>query len=107
MDLVGKTAVVTGAASGIGLALATRFCADGMNVVLADLDQASLTRVAAELTATGARVLGVPTDVSSAEQVTALAAQAKAAFGAVHLLCNNAGVAGGGGPLWLLSERDW
>ncbi len=106
-DLRGKTAVVTGAASGIGRALAERFCAEGMKVVLADLDSAALALTAAALAQTGATVLEVPTDVSNGAQVTELATRARAAFGDVHLVCNNAGVSGGGGPLWTLSESDW
>jgi NAD(P)-dependent dehydrogenase (short-subunit alcohol dehydrogenase family) len=88
----GRVAVVTGAASGIGRALADRFAAEGMKVVLADIETEPLAAAVAELRATGAQVLGVLTDVSSAEQVQALADATIAHFGAVHVLCNNAGV---------------
>lgn len=106
-DLAEKVAVVTGAASGIGQALATRFAAERMKVVLADVEAVPLARVADDLCAAGATVLAVPTDVGDAAAVDALARAAVAAFGAVHLVCNNAGVAGPGGPLWTLTEADW
>lgn len=106
-DLSGKTAVVTGGASGIGLAMATRFATEGMNVVLADRDAAPLDAAAAALRATGAQVLAVVIDVSERAQIERLAAEAEAAFGAIHVLCNNAGVGGAGGPLWAMTENDW
>ena len=94
-----KVAVVTGAASGIGQALATRFAAEGMKVVLADVDARSLAEVERQLVATGARILAVPTDVARAADVERLARQAVDTFGAVHVLCNNAGIAGRPGPI--------
>jgi NAD(P)-dependent dehydrogenase (short-subunit alcohol dehydrogenase family) len=106
-ELGGKVAVVTGAASGIGKSLATRFAAEGMKVVLADVEEAPLAAVAAELEAAGRAVLAVPTDVTSGAAVTALAARAVERFGAVHVVCNNAGVGGAAGPLWTLTEADW
>ncbi|MHB1924199.1 MAG: SDR family NAD(P)-dependent oxidoreductase [Acidimicrobiales bacterium] len=105
-QLAGGTAVVTGAASGIGAALARCWAEAGMNVVLADIEPDPLEAMAEELLAEGARVLAVPTDVSSAGSVDALAKAAEAEFGPVHLLCNNAGV-GGGGLIATLSEADW
>ncbi len=95
MELSGRTAVVTGAASGIGLALTERFCAEGMSVVMADIETAALERAAERLTAGGATVLAIPCDVADADQVAALRDRALEAFGAVHVLCNNAGVASG------------
>lgn len=106
-DLTDKVAVVTGAASGIGHALARRFATAGMKVVLADIEAGPLARAAAELTASGATCLAVPTDVADGAAVDALARAARAAFGAVHVLCNNAGVGGGAGPMWTLSQADW
>jgi NAD(P)-dependent dehydrogenase (short-subunit alcohol dehydrogenase family) len=99
-----KVAVVTGAASGIGLALARRFSRAGMRLVLADIDPNPLAAVAAELNA-----LAVPTDVSQAAEVVRLAEQTLAAHGAVHLLCNNAGVGGSPAPIWetSLPEAEW
>jgi NAD(P)-dependent dehydrogenase (short-subunit alcohol dehydrogenase family) len=98
----GRVAVVTGAASGIGLAAATRFAAMGMKVCIADLSAEALEHaaglVAAAAPAGGAPVLSVPTDVSRLESVQALCEAAYATFGEVGLLMNNAGTAPGGGP---------
>ncbi len=103
----GKVAVVTGAASGIGRALAERFAVEGMKVVLADVEKGALARAEAEMKAGGATVLAVPTDVSRAADVEALAGKTMDAFGAVHVLCNNAGVSPVMGPSWELTEADW
>jgi len=102
----GRVAVVTGAASGIGLALSRRFAAEGMDVVLADVEEPALSAAAAELSDQGARVRSVVTDVSDAAQVDALRDTALSAFGAVHVLCNNAGVGGPHGLLWEISRGD-
>lgn len=88
----GRVAVVTGAASGIGLALAERFAAEQMKVVLADVDEPGLAAAAAGLRAAGAQVIGVPADVSRASDVEELAVATLGEFGAVHVVCNNAGV---------------
>lgn len=105
----GRTAVVTGAGSGIGKALAERFAAEGMNLVLADVQQAALQEVADQLSAQGAQVVAQPTDVSSADAVKALADAAWARFGAVHLVCNNAGIVPGARfrPIWETPIEDW
>jgi len=95
-DFEGRTAVITGAASGIGLALARRAAAEGMNLVLADIEEAPLDEVVHDFESAGTEVVGLRTDVSSIEDVSALAAAATSRFGNVHLLCNNAGVGGGG-----------
>ncbi len=92
--LGGRVAVITGGASGIGLALARRFGAEGMKLVVADVDEPALRSAVSELEAAGHEVLARRTDVSKAEEVQALADAAIARFGAVHLLCNNAGVGG-------------
>jgi NAD(P)-dependent dehydrogenase (short-subunit alcohol dehydrogenase family) len=89
----GRVAVVTGAASGIGLALAQRFAAEGMKVVMADVEAAALGRAAAAVRATAPGVLATRVDVSRAEDVERLARETYAAFGAAHVVCNNAGVA--------------
>jgi NAD(P)-dependent dehydrogenase (short-subunit alcohol dehydrogenase family) len=89
----GRVAVVTGAASGIGLALAQRFAAEGMKVVMADVEAAALDGAAAAVRATAPAVLATRVDVSRAEDVERLARETYAAFGAAHVVCNNAGVA--------------
>jgi NAD(P)-dependent dehydrogenase (short-subunit alcohol dehydrogenase family) len=91
--LRGRVAVVTGAASGIGLALAERFAAEGMKVVMADIEGPALAAAAEGLRKTGAAVLATRVDVASPEDVERLARETYAAFGAAHVLCNNAGVA--------------
>src|SRR5438094_592006 len=106
VELRGRTAVVTGGASGIGRALIQRFAREGANVVVADLDDAGMAAVAGEAQALGVKALAVRTDVADLAQVQALAARAFEAFGAVHVLCNNAGVAMWGG-LESATHRDW
>ena len=102
----GKVAVVTGGASGIGLALGRRFAAEGMKVVLADIEKQALDDAVDQLRATDAEVHGVVTDVSDGDQVQALADEAVARFGAVHVVCNNAGV-GAGGSAWDMPLSTW
>ncbi|HDZ57847.1 MAG TPA: SDR family NAD(P)-dependent oxidoreductase [Pseudomonas xinjiangensis] len=92
--LMGKTAVVTGAASGLGLAMAGAFCREGMRVVLADLPSPALTEAAHSLSDKGFAVLGVAVDVADAASVDALARRSIEHFGRVDVLCNNAGIAG-------------
>ena len=105
-DLKGRTAVITGAGSGFGLELARIAAREGMNLVLADVQQDALDRAAAELQAQGAPVLAFRLDVSRAAEVEALGAAVLQRFGAPHLVFNNAGV-GGGGLIWEHSVRDW
>lgn len=101
-----RVAVITGAASGIGRALADRSAKEGMKVVLADIEEKALDRAEKELKATGATALAVPTDVSKYEDVEKLAQKTLDAFGAVHFLCNNAGVTGGT-SIWESTLADW
>src|SRR5262245_8317112 len=105
-ELRGKTVVITGAASGIGRAMAEAFASEGSRLVLADVELDALDETAAMLRAGGASVLAVPTDVSKPEQVEALADQAVAEFGRIDVVCNNAGVALSG-RLWEHSLKDW
>lgn len=97
-ELDGKVAVITGGASGIGLALAERFAAEGMKVVLADLDEPRLRDVEARMSESGSEVLSVVCNTSSERDVEALATATLERFGAAHVLCNNAGIAGIGDP---------
>ncbi|HZM40609.1 MAG TPA: SDR family NAD(P)-dependent oxidoreductase [Acidimicrobiales bacterium] len=106
-DLKGKVAVVTGGAGGIGRALAVRFAAEGMRLVVADVEEAALDATVATLKDEGADAIGVPTDVTSFASVEALADAAYAAYGAVHVLCNNAGVGPPGGLVWETTPNDW
>jgi NAD(P)-dependent dehydrogenase (short-subunit alcohol dehydrogenase family) len=100
-------AVVTGAASGIGLGLSERFAAEGMHVVMADVEEPALSKAAAQLAGTGASVRAVTTDVADRAAVEALRDAALSAFGAVHVVCNNAGVGGPHGPLWECPPGEW
>jgi NAD(P)-dependent dehydrogenase (short-subunit alcohol dehydrogenase family) len=104
--LEGKVAVITGGASGIGRAVATRAAAEGMRLVLADIEPGPLDATASELGAAGAQVETVACDVSSASDVDALRDRTLDRFGAVHLVHNNAGVALGG-LVWTVSLDDW
>lgn len=106
-DLAQKTAVITGAASGLGLAMAKRFAREGMNIVLADIEPAPLARASEEILALGVQALPVPVDVSQADSVAALADAAAIRFGAIHLVCNNAGVGGLRRRAWEADLRDW
>lgn len=107
-SLKGRTAVVTGAASGIGRAIVERFADEGMRLVLADIEPAALAATTSSLADQGAEAIGVPTDVTDVGSLQALLAAANERFGDVHVLCNNAGV----GPpaelqLWLNTPNDW
>ncbi|WP_394934666.1 SDR family NAD(P)-dependent oxidoreductase [uncultured Ilumatobacter sp.] len=97
-DFSGKTAVITGAASGIGLELAKQFGAAGMNLVLADVERPALDRAVTELSEAGYPVLAREIDVREHDQIIDLDRAARDRFGNIHVLCNNAGV-GAGGPV--------
>ena len=105
-DIDGKVAVVTGAASGIGRALAYRLTESGMRVVLADIEQHALEKTASELRALDRDILPVPTDVSNASSMEKLAKKTLDTYGAVHVVCNNAGVCPTG-AVWENTIAEW
>src|SRR5262245_25415542 len=106
-DVDNKVAVITGAASGIGRGMAEVFVAARMRVVLSDIEGSALESTTMSLREQGADVHAVVADVSKAEDIDALAAAALQKYGAVHVLCNNAGVAAGGWPTWESTLHDW
>ncbi|MFI5045899.1 MAG: SDR family NAD(P)-dependent oxidoreductase [Acidimicrobiia bacterium] len=108
MQLTGRVAVVTGGAGGIGRAICERFGQEGMKVVVADLDKAALDAAVEELRAKSVEVTGVSVDVTKRESVESLRDAAIDAFGAVHVVCNNAGVANTAfGNVWEHENVDW
>ncbi|HDZ10240.1 SDR family NAD(P)-dependent oxidoreductase [Pseudohongiella sp.] len=106
-EFQGKTAVISGGAEGIGFSIARAMGAQGMNIVLGDIDPVQLEKAVATLTAQDVPVLGVVMDVTQPAQWQALARQASERFGNIHMLVNNAGVGGGTGTVEQISERDW
>ena len=107
MKLNERVAVVTGGASGIGRGMTEAFLDEGMKVVIGDIERDALDETVAELKAAGGDVVGAICDVSNQKSVDVLAKTALDAYGAVHVLCNNAGVAGEAGPAWERSLDDW
>jgi len=105
-DLAGKTVFVTGAASGIGLGIATAFAQAGAKVMLCDIEEAALTVAVEKLRLTNADVDGVKADVSLKGELEAAAQATTARYGKVHILINNAGV-GGGGPYGAWTDAAW
>ena len=107
-ELKDRVAVVTGGASGIGKGMTRAFAAEGMKIVIADIEAEARDRAVLDLTKEGAEAIGVECDVSSPAAVEAVRDAALSAFGAVHVVCNNAGVAGGQpGPIWTAPQEDW
>ena len=106
-DFKDKVAVITGAASGIGRAMAFRFAQEGMKLVLADIEQPTLDNTASDLEKLGAAVLAVQTNVARLADVETLASRAMNKFGRVDVLCNNAGVGTAPRPCWEQTQADW
>lgn len=102
-----RVAWISGGASGIGLALARRLAREQVKLVLVDVEQAALDAAARTLRDEGATVLTLRCDVSKSDEVATAAKEALAKFGVIHIIVNNAGVGGGGGPMWSISEADW
>jgi NAD(P)-dependent dehydrogenase (short-subunit alcohol dehydrogenase family) len=105
-ELGGKVAAVTGAASGLGRAMALAFASEGMHLALADVDEAGLTQTATDVAAFGLKSFSMRVDVSKAEDVNRFAKRVTAELKRVHVVCNNAGVALSG-PVWETSEAEW
>ena len=105
-ELKGKVAFITGGAAGIGLAMARAFGREGMSVMLADIEPATLAAAVEELRASQIKAEGVVCDVTSRDSLRAAALETIAKFGKVHMVCNNAGV-GSGGPLGTVPAKDW
>jgi len=105
-DVAGRTAFVTGGASGMGLAMVRAFAAAGMNVAVADIEEPALARVAAEFAGSNGRVITIPLDVTDRAAMARAADATESAFGNVHVVCNNAGVAVGGN-VDEMSYADW
>ena len=105
----GKTAVITGAASGIGKAMAERFAQEKMQVVLADIEEEALEKTIENLRQYQHRVIGVKTDVLVEESINELFAKATAEYGNIHILCNNAGIGANSGnkAIWEIDKQDW
>lgn len=106
-ELDGKVAVITGAASGIGASMARCFAAEGVSLVLADIEQPPLDELVSELSEGGVAAIGVRTDVSDADDMDRLASAALDRFDRVNIVCNNAGVSGSSAPVAELSTADW
>jgi 3-oxoacyl-[acyl-carrier protein] reductase len=107
MILADKVALVTGAAQGIGYAIAARFARAGAKLVLADLDQSKAERAARQLQEEGYEVLPLQVDVSKPEEVRAMVEQTVKLMGRIDILVNNAGITGKAAPLWELEEEEW
>src|SRR6201993_1057474 len=106
-DISGKTAIVTGAASGIGLGIATALAETGANVVMADIQKDLVEQAAHGLSGTNKRVLPLRIDVTTEQSVIDALAEAERNFGKLHIACNNAGVPMHGVPLTEVSLADW
>jgi NAD(P)-dependent dehydrogenase (short-subunit alcohol dehydrogenase family) len=106
-DFAGKTAVITGAASGIGLGLARTFARAGMSLVLSDIHQQRLDEALRNVRSLGAKAVAIPADVSQRADVQKIADAAMNEFGALHIACNNAGVTLHGKRIWDVTPEEW
>ena len=108
-EFEGKTAVITGAASGIGKAMAERFAQEKMQVVLADIEEEALEKTVENLRQYQYRVIGVKTDVLVEESINELFSKATTEYGNIHILCNNAGIGANSGnkAIWEIDRQDW
>ena len=108
-EFEGKTAVITGAASGIGKALAEKFAKEKMQVVLADIEEDALEKTVENLRQYQHRVIGIKTDVLIEESIKELFAKATQEYGNIHILCNNAGIGANSGnkAIWEIEKQDW
>ena len=107
LELPGRVAIVTGAARGIGFAIAERLSTAGAHVVVADIAEDGATTAAERLSEGGGKAVGVAADVTSPDEVRALVDRALESFGAVDVLVNNAGITGPDAPLWETTDEDW
>jgi 2-dehydro-3-deoxy-L-rhamnonate dehydrogenase (NAD+) len=107
LELPGRVAIVTGAARGIGFAIAERLSPAGAHVVVADIAEDGATAAAERLSEGGGKAVGVAADVTSPDEVRALVDRALESFGAVDVLVNNAGITGPDAPLWETTDEDW
>ena len=107
LELPGRVAIVTGAARGIGFAIAERLSTAGAHVVVADIAEDGATAAAERLSEGGGKAVGVAADVISPDEVRALVDRALESFGAVDVLVNNAGITGPDAPLWETTDEDW
>jgi NAD(P)-dependent dehydrogenase (short-subunit alcohol dehydrogenase family) len=107
LELPGRVAIVTGAARGIGFAIAERLSKAGAQVVVADISEDGATEAAERLREGGGKAAGVAADVTSPDDARAMVERALDAFGAVDILVNNAGISGRDAPLWETTDEDW
>ena len=107
LELPGRVAIVTGAARGIGFAIAERLSTAGAHVVVADIAEDGATAAAERMSEGGGKAVGVAADVTSPDEVRALVDRALESFGAVDVLVNNAGITGPDAPLWETTDEDW
>ena len=108
-EFEGKTAIVTGAASGIGLGLAEKFAKERMQVVMADVEEEALNKAVEKLKKHQYRVMGISADVLIQESMKELFDKSVEAYGNIHILCNNAGIGANSGnkAIWEINKTDW